>query len=378
MQEPTAPLRAAVISHACVIAENQRVWAELARHDELAIDLIAPLSWQASVGGETGFSPLPVMAGRAHPLPVRRSGSLATHTYRRLLTTLQEIAPQVIVLEEDPCRLVALQAAMAARRLNARLIVSFTQNIAKKHPWPVSAIERYVGRQAAGALASSQECLQIARSKGYKGPAEIIHYPIDTERFAPIHQPAAAHPVLRVGYAGRLVREKGVEDLVWAMAEVQKHLHAELVIIGDGPLRENIRSLAAKVLRPGSMRLIHGVGHGDMPRQYPGLDLLVLPSRTTRRWKEQFGRTLAEAMACEVPVIGSSSGFIPELIETARGGLVFPEGDHAALAEAIVYLGKNPALRTELGERGRRGVIAHYSVPVLADRIHRFIRQLTA
>ena len=74
----------------------------------------------------------------------------------------------------------------------------------------------------------------------------------------------------------------------------------------------------------------------EIPRLLNELDVLVLPSLTRRNWKEQFGRILIEAMACEVPVVGSSSGEIPHLI--ADAGLVFPEGDVEALRDALCKL----------------------------------------
>ena len=98
--------------------------------------------------------------------------------------------------------------------------------------------------------------------------------------------------------------------------------------------------------------------------------LLVLPSLTTRRWKEQFGRVLGEAMASGVPVAGSSSGFIPEFIHATGGGLVFPEGDAMALARVLATLAREPLHRRQLAEAGRAGVLGHYSVPVLARRWH--------
>jgi glycosyltransferase involved in cell wall biosynthesis len=87
------------------------------------------------------------------------------------------------------------------------------------------------------------------------------------------------------------------------------------------------------------------------------LDALVLPSRTTSVWKEQFGRVIVEAMACQTPVIGSDSGAIPEVIGDA--GLIFPEGDAHALGNCLRRLIESPDLRRELGERGHARVKQH-------------------
>jgi glycosyltransferase involved in cell wall biosynthesis len=97
------------------------------------------------------------------------------------------------------------------------------------------------------------------------------------------------------------------------------------------------------------------------------LDVLVLPSRTTPRWKEQFGRVIIEALACATPVIGSDSGAIPEVIGEA--GLVFPEGNALALANAINTLHDSPAERRRLGALGRRRVRDHFTWRRVAEQM---------
>src|SRR5207253_2769181 len=82
-----------------------------------------------------------------------------------------------------------------------------------------------------------------------------------------------------------------------------------------------------------------------------GVDALVLPSRTTATWAEQFGHVLIEAMAAGVPVVGSSSGAIPDVVGDA--GIIVPEGDAAALRRALETLLADPALRARLSERGQ-------------------------
>jgi glycosyltransferase involved in cell wall biosynthesis len=106
---------------------------------------------------------------------------------------------------------------------------------------------------------------------------------------------------------------------------------------------------------------------------YPTFDMLVVPSRTQRNWKEQFGRVLIEGMACGVPVIGSDSGAIPWVIGDA--GRIFPEGDAAALANEIRLLAGSPELRRELGEKGRARVVEHFSTKVVVDDLLEFIRE---
>jgi glycosyltransferase involved in cell wall biosynthesis len=99
---------------------------------------------------------------------------------------------------------------------------------------------------------------------------------------------------------------------------------------------------------------------------YELADLLVLPSRTTPLWAEQFGRVLIEAMAAGVPTIGSSSGAIPEVI--GDPALIFPERNPVALARMIDRMRHDPALRLAAGQAGQARVASHYTNDVIAAR----------
>ena len=114
-----------------------------------------------------------------------------------------------------------------------------------------------------------------------------------------------------------------------------------MTIVGDGPQRAELERLIARRSLGDRVRLLRSVPPAEVAAQMSEMDVLVLPSRTTPVWKEQFGRVLAEAMACRVPVVGSDSGAIPEVIGDA--GLTFPEGDADALAERLGRLMASPA-----------------------------------
>ena len=108
------------------------------------------------------------------------------------------------------------------------------------------------------------------------------------------------------------------------------------------------------------MTFLDQIPSTQMPDQYHQLDALAVPSLTLPNWKEQFGpRATVEAMASGVPVIGSDSGAIPDVI--ADAGLIVPEGDVDALAARCVGCATMPALRGDLARRGRDRVLAHYT-----------------
>ena len=143
-----------------------------------------------------------------------------------------------------------------------------------------------------------------------------------------------------------------------------------MLLIGDGEMRGELEGEAV----PGSrVRVLDGYAHEQMAQAYAQLDVLVLPSHTTPTWKEQFGRVIVEALWCGVPVVGSDSGEIPWLIGLTGGGLVFPEGDVAALAESLESLRSSPQLRHELAQRGRAAAEEHFSVEAATDGLERLL-----
>ena len=105
------------------------------------------------------------------------------------------------------------------------------------------------------------------------------------------------------------------------------------------------------------------------------MDTLVLPSRTTADWVEFFGRVLIEGMACEVPVIGSDSGEIPQVIDDA--GLVFPEGDADALAKKINQIAHDSTFSQTLQKRGLVRV-QNFTWETIAQRTYDVYQQLLA
>src|SRR5205823_4589256 len=112
----------------------------------------------------------------------------------------------------------------------------------------------------------------------------------------------------------------------------------------------------------------------EVPREMERLDVLVLPSLTRPNWKEQFGRVLPEAMSCETPVIGSSSGEIPYVI--GDSGLVFKEGDARELSTCVERLLNDPVFYADLAKRGRQRVLEHYTQGQIARQTYEVYREM--
>ena len=160
---------------------------------------------------------------------------------------------------------------------------------------------------------------------------------------------------------------KGLNILADALGKLEPESW-KLLVVGDGPERKNFEeALAARGLLDRA-EFLGAISYEKIPDIYQRVDLLVMPTQTTKRIREQFGRVLVEAMASAVPVIGSTCGAIPEVIGDA--GLVVPEGDPDALAGALRKLLSDGALRERLVRAGLDRVNQHFSWERVADKTH--------
>jgi len=234
-------------------------------------------------------------------------------------------------------------------RRTAPYVVYSAQNVAKRFPWPFGRLERRVLRHAAAISVCSIEAGQIARDRGLNGPVELIPLGIDPVVFSPgtLVRPAAPGDPIRVGYAGRLTTQKGVNVLIDAALGDERLL---LDLAGDGPCAAELRAAAAPLGE--RVRFRGALGATELPEFYRGLDVLAIPSLNTPGLVEQFGRVAVEAMGCGTPVVASDSGTLRELVGGA--GLLVPPGDAKALRSTIVRVVDEPGLATELRAAGLR------------------------
>lgn len=355
-------MRVALLSKALVAGAYQRKLEEIAR---LGVELTAlvPTSWREPRVGVTRLERRYTAGYTLEALPIALNGRHHVHFYPTLGPALRRIRPDVLHIDEESFNLATFQAMRLGVALGARCCFYNYANIDRFYPPPFGLFERYSFRHAAHALACNQEAAAIIRRHGYTGPLSVVpQFGVDPELFSPAG--AAGPRPFTVGYLGRLVPEKGILDLVEAFAGLPPG--PRLRLIGDGSQRPAIAAAIGRLGLGARAAILPAVGSTAVPAAMAELDALVLPSRTTASWKEQFGRVLIEAMACGVPVVGSSSGEIPHVIGPA--GLTFPEGDVAALRERLARLAADPGLRAELARRGRERVLAHYTQAAVAAR----------
>jgi glycosyltransferase involved in cell wall biosynthesis len=300
------------------------------------------------------------------------------HYYPTLRKTLEEFRPDIIDLWEEPWALVSAQACWLRNRVlpKARIISETEQNLDKRLPFPFERWRKYVLRNASFAVGRSSEAVAVLRDKGYEGPAEVVANAVDSQVFRRLDREACRQELgLRgfvAGYVGRLVEEKGLIDMVDALPDC--HPAVNLLFVGSGPLEAELRQRALEMGLESRVRFLAQQPGDALPRVMNAMDVLILPSRTTSRWKEQFGRVIIEAHACETPVIGSDSGAIPQVV--GSGGLIFRERNPAVLAVSINELQASPDRCRRFGEIGRSQVERHYTWKCVAEQMVRIYERV--
>jgi glycosyltransferase involved in cell wall biosynthesis len=200
----------------------------------------------------------------------------------------------------------------------------------------------------------------------------LPQFGVDVDAMRPSSAPRPDRP-FTIGYAGRLVPAKGVDLLLTAAARLTGQ-PVEVRLAGDGPARAELTALSRRLGGALKVRFLGWVEPERLPDFYRGLDVFVLPSRSTPGWTEQFGRVLVEAMACGVPCAGSRSGEIPAVLGDA--GLTFAEGATGELAEVLVRLAHDPEKRSELARKGRARAVSRFASARVAAETAAIYRQV--
>ncbi len=361
-------MKVAMVSKAFVRGTYQRGLEELA---QIGVDLIliTPPSWRE---GQT-ITPLErryVRGYRMVETPIVLNGHYHVHFYPRLGKILQEFRPDIVHVDEEPYNLATFLGLLNARRVGARGLFYSWQNLHRTLPLPFALIERANYQLAEAAIAANEDAAGVLKAKGFRRPIAVIPPGLDPRLYVQRDRPDPNN--FHIGYVGRLVYEKGLDLLIRACRTLGGPW--SLTIVGGGDQEASLRGLASDLGVAGSIEFRSAVPSGDVPAILRDFDVLVLPSRGLPNWREQFGRILMEAMACEVPVVGSSCGEIPKVI--GDGGLVFPEGDFRELASRLRLLQEDVELRNVLGARGRERVMDLFTHQRVAEKTLAVYRSL--
>lgn len=361
-----------MVSKALVIGVYQKKLEELARLPGVELLAVAPPYWHEARVGVQRLERRYTEGYQLIELPMRFNGHHHVHFYPGLGAVVRRFRPDVLHIDEEPYNTATVQAALLGRSVGARVVFFTWQNLLRRYPPPFRLFELLNYRLSAAGVAGIEEAADVLRRKGYRRRVEVIpQFGVDPDLYRPpLVRPENGLPI--IGYAGRLVPEKGIDVLLDAFARLKTR--AQLEIIGNGTERSRLE-LRAGYLGVRDRVVFRGaLAPASMPEALGRFALLAVPSLTRPNWKEQFGRVIVEAMACEVPVVGSDSGEIPNTIGDA--GVVVPEGNAPSLAAALEELLSNDEKRLAYGRRARRRVLEQFTQAAIAERYYTLYRSL--
>ena len=198
---------------------------------------------------------------------------------------------------------------------------------------------------------------------------------VDLNEFSPAAN-GLEPPLPTILFVGRLHPQKGIFDLLTAFGLVSAQIPAaQLIFVGDGPARNE---LAQEISARGWTDRVHLAGklyNRDLPPVFRNATVFCAPSVTDVRWEEQVGMTNIQAMACGLPVVSTLSGAIPEYVPDGVAGILTPEHDPAALAQALIRLLTDSDLRRQMGQAGRRYAVEHYDIAGNVRAVENVLRQ---
>jgi glycosyltransferase involved in cell wall biosynthesis len=297
------------------------------------------------------------LRGRFGYTAIARGMDFSPLAIARITRTLRRFRPHVVVgLMDKDLRL----TGPAARLLGLPMIARRANDRPVGGGWYAQLV---YGRIVTQHIANSEATRRTLLASAPWLPPErvtVIYNGIDTENIA--QAKPAFLPVPRdglvVGFFGRFDVRKGVLDLLEAWPSVAASSpNAQLVIVGRGDLEETVQSRARTLERATF------VGYrDDVPSLLQRCDIVVVPSH----W-EGFGLIAAEALAAGKPVVAANASSLPEIIRDDQEGLLVPPAQPGALAEAILRLCHDAALRKRLGQAGQQRARACFSHERMVD-----------
>jgi glycosyltransferase involved in cell wall biosynthesis len=320
---------------------------------------------------------------------LRRELSFASDALavRRIVQLIRRLRPAVLHTHTAKAGAVGRIAALLAGSARPPVVVhTFHGHVLRGYFSPARArafqhIERMLARRSDALIAVSPEVRDDLVELGV-APAEkivVVRLGLDLDRR--LSADASARAAVRaelgipddgflIGWLGRMTEIKRVDDLLAACSQLRaKGVDAYLALVGDGPLRDELKGKAEAL---GIADRTRFVGFRESVGElYAAFDVVALTSAN-----EGTPVTVIEALACGLPVVATDVGGVSDVVQDGRSGFLVPAHDVTAVAERLEQLAGDPKLRSVMGEAGRAFVVPRYSVPRLVEDIDRLYRAL--
>jgi glycosyltransferase involved in cell wall biosynthesis len=369
------------VGHSYVVSLNRRLAHEMAvaGRGRWDVTCVAPEYFHG--GNDLGpltLDPSPNDAYAFEGVPAYLTSRVHVFSYGRKLRSLLSNRWDLVHAWEEPYVLAGWEISRWIQT-GSKLVYRSAQSNAKRYPPPFSWFEQSSMARASGWICSGQSVERnLMYRKGYDHPHLLSPLGVDIGSFKPDAAQRArtfdrlgwkSDGPLVIGFSGRLVPAKGLPLLMQALDDCEEPWRA--LFLGAGQMEPELRKWSAKY--GDSVRILR-VPHDAVPSYVNAMDILCAPSQTTPAWREQFGRMLVEAFACGVPVIGSNSGEIANVVGNA--GVIVDENDVAGWTRAIQDLLSSPRRRRELSDSGLELARSKYTWPVIAREYLSFFEKL--
>lgn len=330
-----------------------------------AIAVAVPEHWhQPITGGSLSASWGDDAGVRIVPVKVRNIGgrnSSAVWDRSTLRKLLRDFRPDVLQIEEEPWSQVASVVTRLCARMKIPPVLFSAESVSRSYVFSQRWRRARSVKRAAGFIGENKVAAGLL-SRGRPDVPTIVIPQVGVS--IPRMLTPIPHQRFTIGFVGRLVPEKGLDILLRAAVRLQGDW--DLVVVGSGPAQEELEGLAERLGIAARVTWMGALPPEELPGIWPRLDCLALPARTTRQWVEAHGRAIIEAMGFGLPVVGSASGALPEIIGPA--GLVVLEDDVPALTEALQELIHSTPRRMAFAQEGRRRVMGEYVDAAIARK----------
>lgn len=363
------------VYHSAVVSEYRERDHLLRSRHGYDLHVVSPPAWheggslvQATDDPEVPLHIVPVRGRRSHPILFWYAGGA-------LRALLRELRPDIVDLHEEPYSLAVAAALRAVRaEVPAAPVCMYTaQNILKRYPPPFRQLERRAMRSACAVYPCSTEAGEVMTAKGFAGTVNVLPLGVSL-RSGP--RTDFARDGLRVGFLGRLETYKGGEVAVRAFAAASAGTDAVLEIVGAGSQRTALEACARELGIAARVVFAGAVSQEEALGRIRRCDVVLVPSISTSRWKEQFGRIPAQALEAGTPVIASDSGSLREVLGDC--GELAEEGNVEDFARRLARLLRDPARRADLSVRGQRRAAERFSWETVSDGFDRMYRAMLA
>ena len=362
-----------VISHAYQDERYLSTLESVAGHPGITVTLIHPKKYMGETSVRTALSTI-------HDIPVSvffgsRQGTFIYHP-RALANALDQARPDVILHEQEVYALSAGQVALAAAKRSVPLVLFVWENVRRSLAMPRRVLRRYVLAKASGVIAGSVQAMQVHRDWGFRGGTAVIPQMGAAANTNPVYG-RRDRAILRMCFVGRLVPCKGVECLLRAIEDLRRRgLSVSCTVAGQGPALPQFKAIAQQLGIQNRIVFCGQLSADAVQSLLRVSDVLVLPSRRTDVWQEQFGLVLTEAMAEATVAVGSRTGAIPEVIGSDK--LLFDDGNVRGLADILERLACDPHFYIDCQHLLWKRARDIYSFEQLAAQRVQFLRGIVA